>query len=260
VAALLRGKAAIVTGAAQGIGRATALRLAAEGAQVLVTDRAEAQAGEVVTEIRAAGGVAEALIADMETSSGASAMVQAALEHFGRIDISVHNVGGTIWIRPFWEYSDEQIEAEIRRSLWPALWCCRAVSPVMLAQRKGSIVNVGSVATRGIYRVPYAAAKGGVHALTSALALEMAEHGVRVNSVAPGGVDVGTRAIPRNPQIPSAQEQEWRRAVGAQTLRDTPLGRYAHPEEVAATICFLASDQASYITGQVLLVAGGAVG
>jgi dihydroxycyclohexadiene carboxylate dehydrogenase len=256
----LRGKVSIVTGGAQGIGRATALRLAAEGSSVLVADRAGPHAGKVVAEIQAAGGAAASAVVDLETSAGADAMVEAALKRFGRIDVSVHNVGGTIWTRPYWEYSPEQIEREISRSLWPALWCCRAVIPVMLAQKAGSIVNVGSVATRGINRVPYAAAKGGVHAMTTALALELADHDIRVNCVAPGGVDVGERPTPRNPETPTEQEKEWRREVGAQTLRDTPLKRYGRPEELAAAICFLASDEASYMTGQILWVAGGAVG
>ncbi len=255
-----RSKVAIVTGAAQGIGRATALQLAREGASVVLADRAARECQAVHDEISRAGGEAQVIIADLESSEGARTMVAETLQIHDRIDIAVHNVGGTIWAKPYWEYSEEQIEREISRSLWPTLWCCRAMVPVMLRQKRGAIVNVGSVATRGIHRVPYSAAKGGVHAMSVCLALELAEHGVRVNCVAPGGTDVGMRTIPRSPETPTEQEVIWRRQVGQQTLRDTPLGRYGRPEELAGAICFLASDEASYITGQVLFVAGGGIG
>ena len=112
-------------------------------------------------------------------------MLLRALARFGRIDILVNNVGGTIWTKPFAQYEEAQIEAEIRRSLFPTLWCCRAVLPVMLEQGGGVIINISSVATRGVNRVPYAAAKGGVNAITACLAFEYAEHGIRVCGVAP---------------------------------------------------------------------------
>ena len=108
------------------------------------------------------------------------------MQRFGRIDILVNNVGGTIWAKPFEHYREHEIEAEIRRSLFPTLWCCRAVLPFMLEQGAGVIVNVSSIATRGVNRVPYGAAKGGVNALTACLAFENAQHGIRVNATAPG--------------------------------------------------------------------------
>lgn len=253
-------KVAIVTGAAQGIGRSSAMRFAREGATVVLVDRAEQQCRAVHEEIRAEGGRARVVIADLESSEGARRMTAEALEAYGRIDVSVHNVGGTIWAKPYWEYTDDQITREISRSLWPTLWCCRAVIPAMIEQRAGAIVNVGSVATRGINRVPYSAAKGGVHAMTACLAMELAGYGVRVNCAAPGGTDVGVRAIPRNTETRSEQDDVWWQQVAAQTRRDTPLGRQGRPDELAAAICFLASDEASYITGEVLFVAGGGVG
>ena len=162
------GKAALVTGAAQGIGRDVALRLAREGARVALVDRSP-----LVEEVRQeAGAGAIAITADLETYVGAGIAAEAAQAAFGRIDILVNNVGGTIWAKPFAEYDPEQIEAEIRRSLHPTLWCCRAVLPGMLAAGGGVIVNVSSVATRGVNRVPYAAAKGGVNAITACLAFE----------------------------------------------------------------------------------------
>jgi dihydroxycyclohexadiene carboxylate dehydrogenase len=252
-------KVVLVTGAAQGIGRATALKMAGEGARVVLADRSP-EVGSVQAEIEAGGGRALTVLADLETSAGAKELVDRALDAFGRIDVSVHNVGGTIWLKPFWEYTDDEIQREISRSLWPTLWCSRAVVPVMLKQGSGNIVNVGSTATRGIYRVPYSAAKGGVHAMTTCMALELAEHGIRVNCVSPGGVESGGRKVPRNPQPLSEAEQGWRAEVTAQTLASTPLARYGSPDELAAAICFVASDEASYVTGQVWFVGGGGIG
>lgn len=253
-----QGKTAIVTGAAQGIGKAAALRLAAEGASVVLVDAVIGQCIAVRDEIRQRGGRAEAVHADLETHVGARDMVRQALAFWDRIDVSVHNVGGTIWFKPFWEYPPEQIEKEISRSLWPTLWCCREVIPLMRAQGKGAIINVGSAVTRGgLYRVPYAAAKGGVHAMTLCMANELGGSGVRVNCVAPGGLDNTDRVIPRNPQPLSEREKDWVKEMYQHTLADTALHRLGTAEEVAAAICFLAADESSYITGQLLSVAGG---
>lgn len=254
------GMIALVTGAAQGIGRATAAQLAREGATVVVADRAGGPAGDVVAEIEAAGGKARAAVYDLEQREGSVEMFAEVERDFGRLDVSVHNVGGTIWAKPYWEYKPEEIIAEVQRSLWPTLWCCHAVLPMMLAAGSGSIVNIGSVATRGVNRVPYAAAKGGVAAMTTALALEVATRGIRVNCVAPGGVDGGTRITPRNTEPPTEADAVWMREVYDQTLRDTPLGRLGTPEELASAICFFASPEASYVTGQTLYVSGGGIG
>ena len=254
------GKCAIVTGAAQGIGRATALRLAAEGAAVVLADRAGTQCAQLRAQIEQAGGRAVVVEVDLETHTGATEMVQRTLAMFGCIDISVHNVGGTIWVKPFWEYSPEEIEKEISRSLWPTLWCCREVIQTMLPRGRGAIVNVGSAVNRGgLYRVPYAAAKGGVHAMTLCLANDLGDSGVRVNCVAPGPIDNSGRVIPRNTTAPTEQERVWMGQLYERVLSDTPLKRYGQPDEVAAAICFLASDESSYITGQLLSVAGGGV-
>ena len=250
------GKVALVTGAAQGIGRDVALRLVREGAQVALVDRSSLVA-EVCAE---AGSQALAINADLETYAGAAAAVDEALARFDRIDILVNNVGGTIWVKPYAEYEEAQIEAEIRRSLFPTLWCCRAVLPAMLRGGGGVIVNVSSVATRGINRVPYAAAKGGVNAVTACLAMEYAPHGIRVCAVAPGGTEAPPRRIPRNAGSQAPQDDIWMQQVVEQTTGSSLMKRYGTTDEQAAAILFLASSEASYITGVTLPVAGGDLG
>jgi len=249
----------MVTGAAQGIGRATALRLARSGARLVLVDRVADAARQLAAEIEQEGAEACVAVTDLEADDGASSAVQSALDAFGAIDIAVHNVGGTMWTRPFWEYSIDQMRKEINRSLWPTLLCCRAVVPVMQRQRRGSIVNIGSVATRGIHRVPYAAAKGGVQAMTVALSMELSSFNIRVNCVAPGGI-ASNRVIPRNTEPMTPDDERWRAQVFEQTLRDTTMGRLGEAEEVAAAIEFLAGDDASYITGNVMYVSGGGIG
>lgn len=226
----------------------------------MIADRAEEQARKVQQEIIAQGGEASVCAVDLETSAGAKEVMQATVDKYGRIDVSVHNVGGTIWAKPFWQYPEDQIEKEINRSLWPTLWCCRAVLPFMIEQQSGAIVNVGSVATRGVNRVPYSAAKGGVQAITTCMALELAEHNIRVNCVNPGGVDQGERATPRHTGEMTDIDKAGMQGVVEQTMRDTPMKRYGTPEEEAAAICFLAADESSYITGETINVAGGGIG
>lgn len=246
----------IVTGAAQGIGRGVAIAAAAEGARVLLADRSPL-VDEVAAEIGMAGHEAHAVHADLETWAGAEAMAAAALTAFGRIDILVNNVGGTIWTRPYEHYAPEQIEAEIRRSLFPTLWSCRAVLPAMLDRRAGVIVNVSSIATRSIHRVPYAAAKGGVNALTASLAFEHAADNIRVNAVATGGTEAPPRRIPRNAAPQSGQESAWYQDIVGQTIQSSLMRRYGTIKEQVGVILFLASDEASYMTGTVVPVGGG---
>jgi dihydroxycyclohexadiene carboxylate dehydrogenase len=250
------GKVVVVTGAAQGIGRGVALAAAREGAQLVLADRAPVLE-EAGAEAQALGALVTLANVDLETYAGASALMETALREFGRIDVLVNNVGGTIWAKPYQEYEEDQIEREIRRSLFPTLWCCRAVLPSMIAQRGGAIVNVSSVATRGIHRIPYSAAKGGVNALTASLAFEHAQDGIRVNAVATGGTEAPPRIVPRNPNPPSPQEQVWYQGIVDQTISSSLMHRYGTIDEQVRAILFLASDEASYITGSVLPVAGG---
>jgi dihydroxycyclohexadiene carboxylate dehydrogenase len=246
----------IVTGAAQGIGRGVALAAAAEGAQLVLADRSSL-VHETAQEALALGAQVVVAEVDLETWAGARALAERAIDDYGRIDVLVNNVGGTIWAKPYEEYEEAQIEAEIRRSLFPTLWCCRAVLPAMIARRAGAIVNVSSVATRGLYRVPYSAAKGGVNALTASLAFEHAQDGIRVNAVATGGTAAPPRKVPRNPKPLSEQEQVWYQGIVDQTAASSHMHRYGTIAEQVAAILFLASSEASYITGTVLPVAGG---
>ncbi|MCM3487328.1 1,6-dihydroxycyclohexa-2,4-diene-1-carboxylate dehydrogenase [Kocuria rosea] len=259
------GRVAVVTGAAQGIGQKVAERIGAEGGAVVLVDRAElvhdvAQGIVRAAEASGSGSAATSVTADLETWAGAQQAVEAALAAHGRVDVLVNNVGGTIWARPYEEYDEEKIEKEIRRSLFPTLWSCRAVLPAMLEQGSGTIVNVSSVATRGMHRVPYAAAKGGVNALTQSLAMEVAGRGIRVVATAPGGTEAPPRRVKRGPEAESAQERSWYQVIVDQTVDSSFVKRYGTLDEQAAPIVFLASDEASYVTGSVLPVAGGDLG
>ncbi|MBJ8345813.1 1,6-dihydroxycyclohexa-2,4-diene-1-carboxylate dehydrogenase [Antrihabitans sp. YC2-6] len=250
---------AVVTGAAQGIGGAVATRIAAEGGAVVLIDRAEL-VHDTAKQLRENGFDAYSITADLEQHDSAQAAIDEARQQHGRIDVLINNVGGTIWAKPYEYYEPDQIRAEIERSLFPTLWTCRAVLPYLIAQGSGTIVNVSSVATRGVNRVPYAAAKGGVNALTASLAMEAAQHGIRVVATAPGGTDAPPRRVVRGPAAQSAQEKAWYQEIVDQTVQSSLLHRYGSLDEQAAAIVFLASREASYITGSVLPVAGGDLG
>ncbi|MBR9878105.1 benzoate diol dehydrogenase BenD [Halomonas sp. RT37] len=252
------GQVMLITGAAQGIGRRLAERAGDEGAALVLVDRAE-HVHQVARELDEQGVEVLALNADLETWEGAESAIKSAIERFGRLDVLVNNVGGTIWAKPYTHYSPEQVEAEVRRSLFPTLWCCRAALPHLI-DSGGNIVNVSSVATRGVNRVPYASAKGGVNAMTVALAIEMAEHGVRVNATAPGGTEAPPRLTPRNAEPQSEQDKLWYQQLIDQTLASSLMHRYGTLDEQVGPILFLASRDASYITGTVVPVAGGDLG
>ena len=247
-------KVAVVTGAAQGIGRRVAERLLAEGAKVVAVDRSE-----LIHELAGPDAVL-CLTADLQQYGDCQRVMRAAVERFGRLDILINNVGGTIWAKPFEHYREQEIEAEVRRSLFPTLWCCNAALPQMLEQGSGAIVNVSSIATRSVNRVPYGAAKGGVNALTACLAFETAQRGVRVNATAPGGTEAPPRRIPRNAAEQSEQEKGWYQQIVDQTIDSSLMKRYGTLDEQVGAILFLASDEASYITGVTLPVGGGDLG
>jgi dihydroxycyclohexadiene carboxylate dehydrogenase len=251
----------IVTGAGQGIGRATARRLGEEGGKIVVADRVDKSATEAVTELREGGVEATKALVDVSNLAGARELIRDAEAAYGRVDVLVNNVGGTIWIKPYHLYTEDEVKLE--RSLYPTLWCCLAVLPVMIEQKSGSIVNVGSQSTRGLYRLPYAASKGGIVALTKVLAMEYGRFGIRVNAVAPGGTEITDRVTPRQLIRPgvladeSSEMESYRREMSEDIRNQQALRRRGLPEEQAAAIAFLASDDASFITGQVINCSGG---
>ena len=173
----------------------------------------------------------------------------------------INNVGGTIWAKPYEHYEEEQIEAEIRRSLFPTLWCCRAVLPSWSSSKRGVIVNVSSVATRGVHRVPYSAAKGGVNALTASLAMEHTRqrHPHQRDRAGRHRGAAAPRAAQRSAQAERAGTA-WYQGVVDQTKESSLMHRYGTIDEQVAPILFLASDESSYITGSVLPVGGGDLG
>jgi len=254
------GKVVVVTGAAQGIGEQTARRISAEGGTLVLADRSEL-IKELADELSTHGARALAVTADLEHWEGADSLSQQALSAFGRIDVLINNVGGAINFKPFTEFTDTEIRAEIDRSLMTTLYACRAALPAMVERGSGVIVNVSSAATKGIHRIPYSAAKGGINAITASLAMEYASDGIRVVATAPGGTAAPVRRISRGtPEQRNDTERAWFDAHIDQTIDSSLMKRYGTLDEQAAAICFLASDEATYITGTVLPVAGGDAG
>jgi dihydroxycyclohexadiene carboxylate dehydrogenase len=262
------GKVCVVAGAGQGIGRATARRLAQEGGVLVLGDWVEASASKVAAEIEAFGGRAMTHSGDYSRWEDCEALMAHAVVTFGRIDVLVVIVGGTIFFQSIQYYTPEQMVAEINKSLWPALWCLRAVAPYMIEQRSGSIVTMGSLAMVGKFRAPYAAAKGGVIGLTTALSKELAHYGIRINCVAPSTARAEDRVTPRNyrveaaaNELPPEERELQRRYRDGERHASQPLveflGRDSTAEEQASAIAFLASDDASFITGEVIAVGGG---
>jgi NAD(P)-dependent dehydrogenase (short-subunit alcohol dehydrogenase family) len=249
---------AVVTGASSGFGRATALRLASEGAHVLVADLDEDGGHETVGLVGQIGGLSELVVCDVGTAGGAEAMTRAALARFGGLDILVNNAG----IRPegetgrSWDVAEEGWDRVIRVNLKSIYLCSRQAIPLMIAKGKGAIVNVASIAaTRTVSAASYAAAKAGILGYTLQVATELAPLGVRVNAVSPGFMltPMASRGRPgADPAVVAANLA----AYGAKA----PMGRMGSSEDVAAAIAYLASDDAGYVTGTELIVDGGYVG
>ncbi len=261
----LKDKVCVVTGAGQGIGRAIARRLGQEGGRIVVADRVDEGASETLASLEENGVEAVKALVDLSSYAGAEEMIRTATGAFGRVDVLVNNVGGTIWMKPFHLYEADEIELELERSLKPTLWGCRAVLPVMMAQESGSIVNIGSQSVRGLYRLPYATSKGGILALTKVLAMEYGRYGIRVNTVSPGGTDIPDRVTPRlsiHPgvmaeDLPQEEADAYRAEMGADIRSQQALKRRGIPEEHAAAVAFLASDDSSFITGDNINCSGG---
>lgn len=247
-------KAAIVTGASMGLGKAIALRLAQEGARIVLGDIDAAGLEVTASEIAAMGGAAVTVAGDLTEAAVAAGLIERAMAEFGQIDILVNNVGGARNTK-IWEMSVEDWDFVLRLNLRSTFLCTRYAVPHMMARRYGKIVCMSSGAREGTpwtayYQggSAYSAAKAGVHGFVRDVALELAEYDINVNAVAPGPIDT-ERA---GPSLRNLNE-----TVERSPNRMTPLGRLGRPREVADAVLFLASDEASYVSGHTLAVAGG---
>jgi 3-oxoacyl-[acyl-carrier protein] reductase len=240
----LNNRVAVVTGSGRGIGRAIALKLAEAGASVVVNDIDKA-AEAVAREIQAIGKQGQAVMADVSSTSDVAKLIETATATYGRIDILVNNAGinrDQLLVR----MSDEDWDRVINIDLKSVFLCTRAVLRPMIKQRWGRIISISSIVglMGNAGQANYASAKAGIIGFTRSVAREVASRGITVNAIAPGFIDTEMTQ-----QLPQNQRQEL--------IARIPSGRLGSPEDVAAAVCFLASEEASYITGQVLTVDGG---
>jgi NAD(P)-dependent dehydrogenase (short-subunit alcohol dehydrogenase family) len=247
------GQTAVITGGAMGIGRACALALAARGAAVVIADIDLARANQTAGEITAAGGRALVTQTDVARMADMQAMADAALSHFGRIDILVNNAARALGGRVD-QISEDEWQTVINTNLTSVWRGMKVCVPDMIRRGKGAVVNMSSVQALTGFKgwAAYAAAKGGINALTQQAAVDLAPLGIRVNAVAPG-----TIMTPLNEEIfrttadPGALIESWNKAH--------PLGRFGEAHEVADAVVYLASSRASFVTGTILRVDGGLV-
>lgn len=255
------GKVALITGAAQGIGKAIAELLTTAGAHLVLSDQQAEKLTRTVTDFQAQGYQVTGAVADVTRAAQVEAMLQQGLAAFDRIDILVNNAGGSgnVGIDQIEDVSEALWDAVVDANLKSAYLCCKALVPHMKARRQGSIVNFSSISARGAFgargtsavRLPYASAKAGIVGLTSQLAKDLGPFGIRVNAVMPGFVLTQSDArVSQRYHALSAEEQ-------AAMVRPIPLGRPGRPEEIAAVVLFLASEAASYVSGATLEVHGG---
>jgi NAD(P)-dependent dehydrogenase (short-subunit alcohol dehydrogenase family) len=241
------GKVVLITGAASGIGRATALAFAERGAKLVIGDVSKG-AEETVAQIRAAGGVAEFVTTDVSDGASVAALVAAAVSAYGRIDVAFNNAGILPPTAPFADMEEADFDRVIAVDLRGVFLCMKHEIRAMLKNGGGAIINTASVA--GVVAdpgmAPYAAAKHGVVGLTKAAALDYARQGIRVNAIAPG-------------LIATPMTERWLAdpSISERLMANSPIGRAAQPEEIAGTVLFLASPAASFINGAVFVLDGG---
>jgi NAD(P)-dependent dehydrogenase (short-subunit alcohol dehydrogenase family) len=257
----LDGKVALVTGAAQGIGRATAEALAAAGAHLIISDRQEEKLATVIAALASQGHKIVGAPADVTQLAQVEALVQRGLQAYSGIDILVNNAGGSgnVGVEQIEDVSEELWDEIVDANLKSAYLCCRALVPHMKSRHCGSIVNFSSMSARGAFgalgtsaaRLPYAGAKAGIIGFTAQLAKDLGPFGIRVNAVMPGFVmtQPDARVAQRYAELSRAEQEEM--------VRPVPLGRAGRAEEVAAVVLFLASDAASYVSGETIAVNGG---
>ena len=250
----VQNQVAVVTGAARGLGQAISYRLAGEGAKLVIGDIDKLGLEATATKIRNGGGEVITLVGDITEEETASKLIKSAITHFGQIDILVNNVGGSrnskIWQMPVedWDYT-------IRLNLRGTFLCTKAAVPHMIERKSGKIICLSSGAREGTpwtayYEggAAYSASKAGIHGFMRDLALELAEYSINVNCVAPGPIDT---------EIAGAKLRRLNETVDFSPNRMTPFGRLGQPNEVADAVLFLASDEASYVSGHTLAVTGG---
>jgi len=245
----LDNKTAIVTGARRGIGRTIALALAKEGANVVVSDISQEDCQKVVTEIERLGRKGLALKCNVTSRAEVEDMVRRAVAEFGKVDILVNNAG-IIGFKPFLELTDEDWDNTLNVNLKGQFLCARAVAKEMVKNKWGRIINIASISSGGCgiafpLIAHYTASKGGVMALTEALALELTPQGINVNAICPGAIDTDmVKAVKERGQL-------------EQVLLRIPKGRLGQPEDIANLAVFLASDESDYISGAAIVIDGG---
>ena len=245
---MLEGRVAIVTGAARGIGYAVAERMANEGAKIVLADLDQNLLAEAAKKLSDQGFQVATEGGDLALESVAAATIHRAIDAFGTLDILVNNAGGGI-LRPFLDHTPDTLRTTIDRNLWTAIWCCWYALPIMKAKGYGRIVNLGADSVRnGLWdHAAYNAAKGGMHGMTTGLAREFALNGITVNTVAP--------CVVNTPQLAEVAKRDPE--LARKVVSVVPMGRAGEMSEIASMVNYLASEEAAFVTGQVISVNGG---
>jgi NAD(P)-dependent dehydrogenase (short-subunit alcohol dehydrogenase family) len=246
----LKDKVAIITGARRGMGKSHALVLAKVGAKVVVSDISEEDCQGVVKEIEKNGGEALAVKCDVTKKEEVNNLVKKTIERFGKVDILINNAG-ICQFKPFLELTEEEWDRTLNINLRGYFLCAQAAAKEMIKKKSGVIVNIASVAMGQVGKgmaqiVHYCASKGGIVAMTEALAVELAPYNIRVNAISPGAIET-----------PMAEATKQDPKILESTLAKIPMGRMGRPEEVSNLVLFLSSDSSSYMTGSTVVIDGG---